>query len=510
MPDGDSVSAGDDSRTLCHVERVESVDESLSPPQSVGRMLSKFSRSRRPSEVSNMSDLKREIALGGLGSSHALEGEDDSVLDKLGVLVRKPKFELTIAGLIMLNALIMSFETQYRSFDIGHDLGYRWHQHPADEVWGDATAAFLVIDYVFGVCYLLELTVKILGFGWGWFLDPWHYFDFAIVALWVIERPLAGTLPLDTAIMRMARLFRLFRLVKVMKALHGFDSLYLLTTTLKGSSAVLGWSCVLLLTVQMFIAMLCWFLLTEVYFNNENYPLEERLLVFEYFGSFTRSMLTMFEMTLANWPPVCRLLVEYVNEWFMLFCIIHKLTIGFAVIGVINGVFMQETFRVASTDDRIMVREREREVKAYTQKMKRLFAAADDSGDGFLDLEEFKTIMADPNILFWLSSMQISVQDPEKLYRILDVDGDQELTCEEVVAGFMKMRGAAKSMDLILLKKDLEDLKKILVPGGSRPSSPSDDHSSGENSEADGREDCNAKGLATGPPAHPFEVSDYY
>ena len=29
------------------------------------------------------------------------------------------------------------------------------------------------------------------------------------------------------------------------------------------------------------------------------------------------------------------------SEWYFLFSIAHKVTIGFAVIGVINGVFMQ-------------------------------------------------------------------------------------------------------------------------------------------------------------------------
>lgn len=40
-------------------------------------------------------------------------------------------------------------------------------------------------------------------------------------------------------------------------------------------------------------------------------------LVYTYFGTFSRSLLTMFEITLANWPPVCRALTENVTEpWF--------------------------------------------------------------------------------------------------------------------------------------------------------------------------------------------------
>ena len=42
----------------------------------------------------------------------------------------------------------------------------------------------------------------------------------------------------------------------------------------------------------------------------------------------------MFEVTLANWPPAARLLAENVSEWFMLFGVLHKLAIGFAVVSV--------------------------------------------------------------------------------------------------------------------------------------------------------------------------------
>ena len=39
--------------------------------------------------------------------------------------------------------------------------------------------------------------------------------------------------------------------------------------------------------------------------------------------------------------PELRILQDKVSEWYFAFSIAHKVTIGFAVIGVINGVFMQ-------------------------------------------------------------------------------------------------------------------------------------------------------------------------
>merc|ERR1719172_428822 len=111
----------------------------------------------------------------------------------------------------------------------------------------------------------------------------------------------------------------------------------------------------------MMLALLLTQILFE-YLNDESISLDDRRAVFEYFGTFSRAMLSMFEITLANWPPVCRLLSENVSEYFMFFAVCHKLTIGLAVVGVINGVFMQETFKIASSGDGNIMREKERQM----------------------------------------------------------------------------------------------------------------------------------------------------
>merc|ERR1712117_961553 len=101
-----------------------------------------------------------------------------------------------------------------------------------------------------------------------------------------------------------------------------FDSLYLMTTAMQGSVSVLIWSVVLLTLVQMIIAFFLQATL-EDYVLDESIPQAARLEVFKYYGTFSRTMLTMFEITLGNWMPPCRALVENVNELYMLFSLMH-------------------------------------------------------------------------------------------------------------------------------------------------------------------------------------------
>lgn len=44
----------------------------------------------------------------------------------------------------------------------------------------------------------------------------------------------------------------------------------------------------------------------------------------EYFGTFLRAMLTMFQLTLGTWVPVARILQETVSPYFNIFTILHK------------------------------------------------------------------------------------------------------------------------------------------------------------------------------------------
>merc|ERR1719401_1784443 len=100
-------------------------------------------------------------------------------------------------------------------------------------------------------------------------------------------------------------------------------------------------------------------------------------------------------MAMGNWPVAARLLVENVSEWFVVLCLFHKLTMGFAVIGVINAIFTQETFRVAATDDVTMVRRKQKGINMLRRKLKKLFQQADTDCDGRIYKHEFVNVLKD-------------------------------------------------------------------------------------------------------------------
>mmetsp|Transcript_69102 Transcript_69102/g.130252 ORF Transcript_69102/g.130252 Transcript_69102/m.130252 type:complete len:188 (+) Transcript_69102:2-565(+) len=177
--------------------------------------------------------------------------------------------------------------------------------------------------------------------------------------------------------------------------------------------------------------------------------------MYAYFGTCSRCMLSMFEIALGNWPPIARLLQEEVSEWFSLVCVVHKVTIGFAVIGVINGVILQETFKVAQTDDTIMLRQKKKALNILRSKLESLFISLDHNRDDKIDLDEFKHICQNKKLQFWLSSLDIETDDLEMLFNLCDIDKNGTLCVDEIIKRMPRIKGAARSIDVLAMKRKL-------------------------------------------------------
>ncbi|CAE7190439.1 SCN11A, partial [Symbiodinium pilosum] len=322
--------------------------------------------------------------------------------------------------------MVMGLELQYDGLQRGYELGYPDFNSPASELWPHAETVFAVLDWIFGIAYVVEIGIRIAGTRSAFLCDATNWFDTSLVLLWLGELFWSQHVPVDSGLVRTLRLARILRLVRLMRTMQGFDALYIMTTAMYGSLVVLFWSFMLLLLVQTTIAF-CLAQILGGFFHATDVPASKKIEVFEYFGTASRAMFTMFELTLANWTIVGRSLQENVSEYFAVFNVAYKLVVGFAAVGIINAVFMQETFKVASSDDNVMMRQKERDLRLHTKKMQTLFDAADESGDGVIDIDEFRKIFELPEIRTWLSAQELPVQNPDLLFTLLD-DGDGGLT----------------------------------------------------------------------------------
>lgn len=178
-------------------------------------------------------------------------------LDELKSFLESKKFQYTIIGLILLNAITIGLET---SPTIREYMG-SW---------------LTELDKYILVIFTLEISLKIVAYRHRFFMNAWSIFDFLIVAIALV--PAAGPLH----VLRTLRILRTARLIK------NVPKLRLIIESLLKSIPSIGWIAVLLFMIFYIFAVIG----TDMY--QDRFP--------EYFGDMGKTFFTLFQiMTLESW-----------------------------------------------------------------------------------------------------------------------------------------------------------------------------------------------------------------
>merc|ERR1711881_782701 len=93
--------------------------------------------------------------------------------------------------------------------------------------------------------------------------------------------------------------------------------------------------------------------------------------------------------------------------------------------------------------------------------MRHLMNVADNNDDQVLDFQEFLSILADSKYRSWLSAMDIEVGEPTALFAMLD-QGKGTLSLNELYRGTLRLRGQARSIDVVNLGYQLSQIEHEL------------------------------------------------
>ncbi|CAK0883495.1 unnamed protein product [Prorocentrum cordatum] len=268
--------------------------------------------SRREKRVSTWKDLSKILQQ----SARYKRSHLDSLATQgvLGRLVHDPMFEVFITSAILLNGAVMAAEAQYQGFDLAVWTNHESASRVSADVWPHGETIFEACEWIFGLIFLFEIMLKLVATRIKFFRGCLNCIDLAVVTFWVYGRVSYGG-SVNAQMLRIARMARLLRIVRYLNN-AAFDSLYIMVTSLRGSMMILAWSFLLLLMFHVVLALVVNQALRLWYFQESQ--AEEQTEVFVYFGSFSRSLLTMFELTLANWIVPARVLMEKVNEWLLI------------------------------------------------------------------------------------------------------------------------------------------------------------------------------------------------
>jgi len=374
-------------------------------------------------------------------------------------IVASTSFELFVAALILVNTAVMASEIQYRGIEAGYVLGYPDFWRPATEAWPGAEAVFEVLERTFTIIFTVELFLR-LGILRGKMLkQPLSWLDILAVVVGWMDWFLSSSMmnPMVIRLLRLAKLARGLRLARIGRVL---GSLHLILKSIQASVSTLSWSLCILILVQCITGMIL-SQMVHGFIIDTTQDLEARQLVFAYYGSFTRSMITMFEVHLASFAPACRILVDHLGETYAFLFLAYRCLAGFAILNVINAVFIQQTMKVAQQDNDIMILMIEQQAKAnarYAKELKQWFQTMDENHDNELSWEELNKASDEPNLKLWMRQLDIEPSNLRNLFEIVDINGDGAIDFDELLDGASKIKGTAKKVDLVYM---LMQMKKL-------------------------------------------------
>ncbi|CAE8700050.1 unnamed protein product [Polarella glacialis] len=390
-----------------------------------------------------------------------------SLLQKLEHFLQAGKFELMISVLLFVNVMFLALELQYEGAISGYHLNIYETPYPKEEDWAQTDFFFVVGDHVFTGIFCIDVAFRIAVLRLKFWSVAINWLDFAVVATSLVTS--VQRLPISPMYLRLLRVGKLARALRMVTTAGALQSLELLLKCLVSSVNMLCWSFVLLIFLQSIAGMIIANLARD-FISDENNDRETRREVFVYYGTFTRTFLTMFEILFANWAPACRVLVDNVSEWFSIFFLLYRCVIGFAVINVLNAVFVQQTLTAAAADEELSFKQKQKDQVKYTQKVKKLFESVDVSSNGLITFDEFAALVESPKLKFWMGQLELEYHDMLGLFEMLD-DGDGEISLDEFVEGAGRLKGTAKTIDLWRLETKLEIMLTRVLAATSSPSS---------------------------------------
>eukprot|EP00403_Amphidinium_massartii_P003209 CAMPEP_0178380970 /NCGR_PEP_ID=MMETSP0689_2-20121128/5740_1 /TAXON_ID=160604 /ORGANISM="Amphidinium massartii, Strain CS-259" /LENGTH=704 /DNA_ID=CAMNT_0020001135 /DNA_START=1 /DNA_END=2115 /DNA_ORIENTATION=- len=331
-----------------------------------------------------------------------------------------------------------------------------------DGRWEGASDVFTRSEQVFNMFFLLELGMRVMVSGFRFFKSIFNCFDATVVLVSAMEsfvfRAMFNFDTQDATFMRLLRFMRLARTVRIVRVLNMYPPLRVLLKTIASSLFSLVWCMLVLGIIQVICAMImCQTLISFI--NDSRNNLEVRLWVNQHYGSASKSFWTMFEITFSGgWPNYARPLIENVSPFYSIFFAVYVTFVVFAIIRIINALFLQETLKVASADLDMQVQMSMAEKQSYIEKLRGVFEELDESGDGLISLEEFQSVFTNARVKNIMSLLGLEIHEVSGLYDLLD-DGDGQITYDEFVNGIIVLKGQARSQDVIAI---LHDSRKIL------------------------------------------------
>eukprot|EP00746_Dinoflagellata_sp_MGD_P000469 gnl/MRDRNA2_/MRDRNA2_100833_c0_seq1.p1 gnl/MRDRNA2_/MRDRNA2_100833_c0~~gnl/MRDRNA2_/MRDRNA2_100833_c0_seq1.p1 ORF type:complete len:439 (+),score=70.39 gnl/MRDRNA2_/MRDRNA2_100833_c0_seq1:179-1495(+) len=362
--------------------------------------------------------------------------------------IDRPSVDIVVCSVVVLSAILMGVELD---------------MSPKEATTISDRLAWYVMEVIFGLIFMIELSFRLKVHRFEYFKTTMNIFDAFMVLLTILDTFILSPMEAggSTRAVGVLRIIRMVRLVRLIRLLPHFKELWLVVNGLANSMKTLSWTSILLMVTLYFFGI---FATMQIGQNDELYNVyyEETSGHWDheiYFGTIPRSMLTFFQIcVLDEWSENIVRHVKFNQpgmEWMFVAFIFFT---SFGILNIVVGVIVENVLMMAKVSDIKIKKKREKDRMRVLNHLRDFFEQSDEDGSGTLSLEEVQVAMDNPENRKRLALMDLPIDEPTELFTLLDVDNSGEISIDEFISGCMRIKGTAKSKDILALQIMIDSL----------------------------------------------------
>eukprot|EP00927_Polykrikos_kofoidii_P017788 TRINITY_DN18139_c0_g1_i1.p1 TRINITY_DN18139_c0_g1~~TRINITY_DN18139_c0_g1_i1.p1 ORF type:complete len:839 (-),score=125.68 TRINITY_DN18139_c0_g1_i1:18-2534(-) len=348
--------------------------------------------------------------------------------------VKSGYFEPFVAGFVVLSTVILGVQTDFEA---------------QDKDWNSSWFSFL--DIAIALFFTAELCLRLWVHGWTHFSKDrfWTFFDISMVFttnLEVLSSFVLSQVEVDfTGFFRVLRLVKLLRFARVVSLLR---ELRMVVYLISASMTSFFWSLTLMLSM-IFCAAIYF---TDAVTRMIRAGVHEAEDVRAQWGSVSRSSLSLFMSVTGgdDWSIFVGTMASDSGSMGWLNTLCFCFFVAFMILVTMNlvtGVFVE----CAQTQIKLD------RVQDYLTKTKMVIGIAPGDDDLEISWAEFEGLLDTPEIQTFFQQCDFDVKAAQGLFHMLDADGSGTLSMDEFIKGCERLRGEARSVDLVHLSIQLAD-----------------------------------------------------
>lgn len=410
---------------------------------------------RNASERSAEKDMKSQVE--GLQRSYSKMQHDERLLPRFRK--REETIDFISGTLVFTNLCWMGAEVEVGMASVTSGV--------------EMPAWVLYPNIFFAVAFSLEMIVKLCIYRAGFFTGPqrkWNIFDVVLVIATILDMAVSSA---NLSCFRVLRGLRAVRAARILRTVKVVRELRLMVASIICSIGSLFWAFVLLILVLLLCAM---GIQQMVHSHLEEHGLRNihpRLL--ELYGTLASTMLSLFMAISggADWKDLVEPL-EQISKGYLLLFVIFVILVVFGLLNILTAVFVGATSRIVDVDSDLVIQERLDDDTNTAGRLHALLVEAAEErmaseehprNEQVTDItrQEFEDKLSDPRFRAQLQLLDLAVFEARSIFNLLGVGLDETVPIEELVFGLMRLKGAARAMDLASMQ--LENKKLVAKLG---------------------------------------------